>query len=422
MFPAFQKKGTLEGWVEQAKFYDRPGLEPYQFVVCQALAAPLMRLTPVHAAIFDFYSDGSGHGKSTTQQFALTAYGDPGALIIGPKDTLNHRMNRMELMKDINMQFDEFTEFPADQTSDLIYGITDGRQKGRMASGANEERYRGDPWFTTVTSSSNHSMLAKVYAMKSNPRAEVQRVLRYHVQPHNFTDKTETDVFAKSVGDHRGHAIEAFIQYILKDMETTKTLLTTVQGRLDRACGLTMQNRFWSVQGAVTITALILAREAGLLSYDPAKLFAWVVDLINENKKADADAVASIESIISDFVTAHYGDILWIKSTETQRTANNNGLDTLVVPEMQPRGQLVARYETDVKLLYIVLSPFKHWCSKRRFNYDSVVTEALARFNGKKMKTRISKGTKLNLPPTTVLVLDCNDFDMPEGEHGGPET
>lgn len=419
MFPAFQKKGTLEGWVRQAEFYNRDGLEPYQFVVCQALAAPLMRLTPVHAAIFDFYSDGSGHGKSTTQAFALTAYGDPSTLIIGPKDTLNMRMNRMELMKDVNLQFDEFTEFPADQTSDLIYGITDGRQKGRMASGSNDERYRGEPWHTTVTSSSNHSMLAKVYAVKGNPRAEVQRVLRYHVQPHNFTEKSETDVFAKEVGMHRGHAIEVFIQHILKDMDTTRQLLNSVQAKLDTACDLTMQNRFWSVQGAVTITALILAREAGLLNYDPGKLFSWVVELIKQNKAADTDAVASIESIITDFIAAHYNEVLWIKSTETLRNGNSNGLDNLTVPEMQPRGQLVARYETDVKLLYIMLSPFKYWCTKRRLNYDSVLKEAISRFDGKKVKVRISKGTKLNLPPATVLVLDCNDLDLPGDDDGG---
>jgi hypothetical protein len=422
LFPALRKKGTLEGWVEQAKFYDRPGLEPYQFVICQALAAPLMRLTPVHAAIFDFYSDGSGHGKSTTQKFALTIYGDPGDLMVGPKDTLNARMNRMELMKDVNLQFDEFTEFPVEHTSDLIYGITDGRQKARMAAGSNEERHRGEPWHTTVTASSNHSMLAKVYTVKSNPRAEVQRVLRYHVQPHNFTDKTETDVFAKSVGAHHGHAVEVFVQHLLRDTATAREMLDTVQRRLDKACGLTMQNRFWSVQGAVTITALILAREAGLLSYDPAKLFAWVVDLINTNKRADAEAVASIESIITDFVTEHFGNILWIKSTETQRGTNDNGLDALVVPEVQPRSQLVARYETDTKQLYLILSPFKAWCAKRRFNYDSVAKEATQKFNGRKQKVRISRGTKMNLPPAIVLILDCGSLDLPEDGDGGTET
>jgi hypothetical protein len=342
-----------------------------------------MRFLPVHAAIFDYYSDGSGHGKSTTQKFALTIYGTPDELSMGPKDTLNARMNRLELMKDVNVQFDEFTEFPAEHTSDLIYGITDGRQKARMHSGANEERHRGEAWYTTVCASSNHSMLAKVFLMKSNPRAEVQRVLRYHVQPHNFTEKSETDLFAKAVGDNCGHAVEVFVQKIMQDVGTAKELLDTVQRKLDTACGLKAKNRLWSVQGAVTITALILARDAGLLSYDPKVMFDWVVQLINENKKNDVDADVSVDSLINDFVHEHYGSILWIKSTDDLRGGqNNNGLDSLVVPEMQPKVKLVARYETDVKKLYIVMRPFKAWCAKQRLNYDSVVEKMCEKDDG----------------------------------------
>lgn len=422
LFPAFKPRGTLEGWVEQAKFYDRPGLEPYQFVICQALAAPLMRFMPVHASIFDFYSDGSGHGKSTTQKFALTAYGDPSDLIVGPKDTLNARMNRMELMKDVNLQFDEFTEFPAEDTSDLIYGATDGRQKARMSAGSNEERHRGDAWHTTLTASSNHSMLAKVYARKATPEAEVQRVLRYHVQPHNFTDKRETDVFAKGVGTNCGHAIQVFVQRVMQDVDTTREMLATIQGKLDKACDLTMKNRFWSAQGAVVMAALVLARDAGLLTYDPATLYKWIVELIKANKADATGSVVSIDTLINDFVNEHYGNILWIKSTEDLRGANGNGLDSLVVPEMQPRTQLVARYETDIKKLYIALKPLRNWCTKQRLNYDSVTNQLAEKFDAKKVKIRMGKGTKMNLPATTVLAINCDKLDLPEGPDGGAKT
>lgn len=424
LFPALRKRGTLDGWKAQAEFYNRPGLEPYQYIVCQALAAPLMRFTPVNAAIFDFYSDGSGHGKSTTQKFALTIYGEPGPLIVGPTDTLNARMNRMELMKDVNLQFDEFTEFPAEHTSDLIYGITDGRQKARMASGSNDERFRGQPWHTTVTASSNQSMLAKVYSRKANPEAEVQRVLRYHVQPHNFTDKAETDAFAKQVGQHYGHAIEVFIQKILQDVDMVRSLIDKVQRTIDVACGLTMKNRFWSVQGAVTLSALILAREAGLLDYDPRRMMRWIVALIRDNKMAAHDTRITSDAIINDFVQEHYGEILLIKSTDTLRGNNNNALDSLVVPEMQPRGRLVARYETDVKMLYISISPLKRWCIRQKLNYDSVTDELIQKYKGKKTRMRICRGTRLNLPPAYVLALDCSDLDLDlaEGVNGDTEN
>jgi hypothetical protein len=266
-------------------------------------------------------------------------------------------------------------------------------------------------------------MLAKVFLMKSNPRAEVQRVLRYHVQPHNFTEKSETDLFAKAIGDHTGHAVEAFVQRVMQDIPTTKELLDTVQRRLDKACGLTMQNRFWSVQGAVTITALILAREAGLLTYDPGKLFKWVVKLIDDNKRGTAEAKVSVEALINDFVHENYGSILWIKSTDDLRGAHNSsGLDSLVVPEMQPRVKLVARYETDVKMLYIVMKALKVWCAKQRLNYDSVVMELGEKMGARKHKMRMCKGTKMNLPAATVLAVDCASMDLPETPDGGSKA
>lgn len=419
LFPALRPKGTLEGWIKQAEFYNRPGLEPFQYVLCHALAAPLMRFLPIQAALFDFYSDGSGHGKTTTQKFALTIYGCPDELMVGHSDTLNARMNRLELMKDVNVQFDEFTEFPADKTSDLIYGVTDGRQKARMASGSNEERQRGEPWRTTVCASSNHSMLSKVYLMKSNPRAEVQRVLRYHVQPHNFTKKSETDAFAKSVGENVGHAIVPFVQRIMADTAIVRQLLDSVQKKIDAACNLTMQNRYWSVQGAVTLTALILAREIGLLNYDPMVMFSWIVSLINQNKLDDRESIMTVDTLINDFVNENYGNILWIKSTEDARGGNKNGLDSLVIPEMQPKITLAARYETDTKLLIIPQTTLKSWCGKKRINYDSLYQDIVEKMGGKKQRMRLSKGTKLQLPPTIAVVMSFSAISPEEVDGSG---
>jgi hypothetical protein len=209
----------------------------------------------------------------------------------------------------------------------------------------------------------------------------------------------------------------------MRDLDTAKELLESVQRKLDTICGLKMANRLWSVQGAATITALILAREAGLVAYDPAKMFKWVVQLINDNKSSAVEAKISVEAIVNDFVHEHYGSILWIKSTDDLRgMANGNGLDSLVVPEMQPKMRLVARYETDVKVLYIVMRSFKVWCTKQRLNYDSVISELGEKMGGRKQKMRMSKGTKMNLPAATVLSIDCTSLDLPETPNGGSTT
>ena len=419
-FPAFTPAGTLEGWIEDANFYDRAGLEPYQYMICMALASPLMRFMPAHAAIFDMYSDGSGHGKTTTQKVALAIYGDPGELLVTAEDTINHRLNRLENMKDIAVQFDEFTEFPAENMSPLIYQIHGGRQKGRMSSGANAERYRGEPWHLTVGASSNASMLSKVRTLKSAPDPETQRVLDYHVQAHNFTTKNETDQFATRVGKNRGHAVVPFVQYIINNRETVRELLSSVQRKIDSELDLLAKNRFWSINATVTLTALIIARELGLLNYDLLALRKFAIGLIDANRKEAIESTASIETNVNNYVNDNYGSILWIKSTEDNRgmnnkAANNNGLDSLIVPEQQPKVRFVARYETDTKYLFLVPKPLRAWCAKNRINYDSFVKEGMAKLNGRKTKVRLTKGTKMNLPPTDVIVLECANMDLPEG-------
>jgi hypothetical protein len=84
------------------------------------------------------------------------------------------------------------------------------------------------------------------------------------------------------------------------------------------------------------------------------------------------------------------------------------GSMSLVVPEMLPRGKLVARYETDVKKAYIVPKPFKEWCIKQQLNYQEILKGSLRRSSmPRSEKCGLSKGTHLNLPPTNVIVIDC---------------
>ena len=413
-FHALEQKGTLEGWIKQAEFYNREGLEAFQYMVLLSMASPLMALTPCHAAIFDFYSDKSGYGKTTTQKFALTVYGDPEELIINAADTLNHRVGRLEILKNITAQFDEFTEFPAHMVAGMLMETTAGRQKGRMSSGSNAERHRGRPWHLTVTLSSNESAMSKVRSCKALPDAEAMRVLSYQITAHNSAAKEETDEFARGVGDHRGFAGVEFVKYMLAHPQEVKALLESVQRKIDKKTGMQQKHRFWSVQVSVVMTALLIARDIGLVKYDAQRMMNWVVQLVKSNMLASAAQQISVETLITDYVSEHYGNILWIKSTDDLRTLNGNGLDNLVVPDQQPRGQLVARYETDLKRLFLLPKPLREWCHKNRLNYDSVVAEATKELNAERRKVRLSKGTKMNLPPADCLIMDCSSLDMPD--------
>jgi len=421
----FEKTGTPEGWKEQAEFYNRPGMEPWQFKIGHTIGSPLMRFFTYHAAVFALYSDGSGHGKTTTQLFGLSAYGDPRLMMCDKKDTLNAKELRMEIYKDLPVEFDEVTNMTSDALSEMVYGANTGRQKDRMHGGHNTTRFRGEPWKLCMGLSSNVSPMSRIMETRASPKGEQQRILEHHIHAFQFSSKAETDAFSAKLGRDTGHVVEPFVQYVIQNKEKVHALLLAVQTDIDKRAKLEMANRYWSVTAAVSIVALIICRELGFLNYNIKAVTDWAVKLIEDNKRRDAETTINIENVVNEYVGENYNNILWIKSTDDRRSSTETvaGIDSLVVPDHEPRGRLVGRYETDLKLLYLLPKPLRAWCAKQQLNYESMLAEIMSKMGGQRRKVRISKGTKLNLPATDVVVVDCSKLDIDvENADGGSKA
>ena len=119
-----------------------------------------------------------------------------------------------------------------------------------------------------------------------------------------------------------------------------------------------------------------------------------------------SDMSTSVEEVINDYIHEHWSKVLWIKSTDDRRGSNDTA--TLVVPEALPRNELVARYETDLKRAYLLPKHLKKWCIAQQINYTSFIQDLKEKLNGRKGKMRLSKGTHMDLPPTHVVIIDCN--------------
>ena len=113
----------------------------------------------------------------------------------------------------------------------------------------------------------------------------------------------------------------------------------------------------------------------------------------------------SVFDTMNNFFSEHISNILQIESTYDNRKLQGNGLDTLVIPDAIARGKLVARYETDTQKFYVVPKILKTWCGEQQINYAYLVKQIKEHCEGKRAKVRLSKGTKLNLPPADVLVM-----------------
>ena len=407
LFASFEPRGTMEKWKETINFYNRDGFELHQFVVGTSFGSVLMQFSPIKCAALHIYSKDSGVGKTTAMEAGVSVWGKPEDLITTERDTYNTKMNRGEVYHNIPLYMDELTNAHGRELSNLAYQLTGGRQRGRMASGSNTERHRGEAWSLLSVTTGNTSIVERISIIKAMPKAEAQRILECRVKRMHFETKEETDKFSAAIQDNYGHAGIEYVQYLMNNLEDAKKLLVKVQAKVDAQASLTAENRFWSVLVSATVTGLILAKRAGLVNYDTKKVFKWGVEQLKENKRQVEDMSVGVEEVLNDYIHEHWSNVLWIKSTDDLRKQGTD-VESVVIPEALPRGKLVARYETDLKRAYLIPKPLKAWCGEQQINYNSFIYDLKTKLGAKKSKMRLSKGTHMNLPPTDVIIVDCS--------------
>lgn len=413
-FPYFTPRGTLDGWKKNAEFFNKKGMELYQLVVCAGFGSVLMRNSFLYGCLLHLHSKDSGLGKTTAMNMAMTPWGDPEQLVLKERDSINSRMNRAEVYRNLPFCTDEITNTPARLASDTAYGITEGSQRNRMSGGANVERTRGGTWRFLALSTGQMSLIEKISLFKNTPKAEALRVLEARVDKFfdGTGDKKMTDAFSHEAKKHYGHAGIVFVQYYMNNRDAVEQIEEKVRDRVDQACNLSSADRFWSEYITKSLTAGIVANKLGLLSYDMKAVFNFAVQLVKYNQSVVEDMSATSSQILADYFAEHNGNILHIKSTTDMRGKTQDGIESLVIPEINPRTKLVARYETDTKKAFIIVKPFKKWCIEQQIDYTACVNDLIKEKGAVKRKTRITKGTNINLPAADVVEVN---FELETG-------
>ena len=411
LFPAFEPKGDLESWKGLMDFYNRDGFELHQYVVCMGFGSILMEfIGGIACSALHLHSKDSGLGKTTAMIASASIWGNPSDLVLDERDTHNSKMLRAEILHSLPLFIDELTDASPEDLSNLVYQFTSGKQRARMVSGANAERHRGEPWSLLAVTTGNTSAIERIRLKKENPSAEAQRVLEVQVDKL-FTSpdtKTETDEFAHQLELHYGHAGVIFVQYVMKNELAVRQLLKEVQANIDKHVGLKSENRFWSAGAAVSITSGIIAHRLELIRYSVPKITTWIEGVIVENKGQAAAMEVTLDQTLNEYLAENYSSILRIKSTADARSSLA-GVDSLVQPELTPRGQLVARYETDTKKLFLVPKPFRKWCGKQQINYAQFTADMKNKMGATQESVRLAKGTLFKINPMMVWVVDFKE-------------
>jgi hypothetical protein len=112
-------------------------------------------------------------------------------------------------------------------------------------------------------------------------------------------------------------------------------------------------------------------------------------------------------AVIGHFINTHMQNILVVNGDVDRRS------NVATFPVMEPRGELIIRYEPDTKKMFICTKKFKADCDKYQNNYAEITSDLKARgiLLENKIK-RMAKGMKMDVPGVYAMTLDASHPDF----------
>ena len=262
-------------------------------------------------------------------------------------------------------------------------------------------------------------------ALKGAPDGEMMRIMEYKI---DYTTALEQS-YAKEMFDHQllnnyGHAGPIYADYLIKNRDEVISDVLKTQSNVDLELKITQRERFWSSVVACNLASGRIAKRLGLLDWNLKTIREFSYDMVNGLRNEVVPPVNNPVGVVGDFMNRHYHNMLAINDGVDLRSGLN------VAPRVEPKGELIIRYEPDTKRMFIVSKAFKNDCVKFQINYRDTVNELLKMGIITKLDDkRMGKGT--NLMSTTVHTLifdtthkeflDMNAFLPPEVPDAGGE-
>lgn len=366
---AFRASGDLEAWSKATRVLGTPGLEPHAFaLLAGGFGAPLMKFTGFDGALVSLVGE-TGSGKTLMLRWIQSVWGYHNDLMMLRDDTKNALVSRLGVYGNLPLTVDEVTNIDGMELSDLVYRITQGRDKARLNK-SSEERKVLNAWNTLAVTSSNSSLVDKLSGAKHDASAEINRVFEYPVNEHDlFKEQVTTDIYW-TLHEHFGHAGETYASWMVQNTEVIKPGLELIRKKLVTAADIQGDERFWGAVASAAIYGGLVAQKLGLIQFDVTQVMSWVGTTISNMRGDKADLAGDSVGIIGQFIDEHAAQRLLVMGE-----ARGGSQCTIIEP---PRGALVMRYEMDSHRLFISRAVLKAWIAKRFGSYTQIKNDLQA--------------------------------------------
>lgn len=425
-------KGDHDKWIKVTKLMEIAGLKAHIFAMGVSMSAPLYHFTGLKGGVLSLYGP-TGSGKSLGQLAMQSIWGNPTELHYQSKYTQNALFTRLAFYNNLPMTIDETTMMPDKEVGDFIYGVTQGRDKGRL--NARVEEREAKTWAAPVILSTNRPMGGKLLAATFETDAQMARLLELSLESADVFTKS-TDVgrkFYNTVTRNYGHVGQKILTLLVTMGEDAVTKMIAdhmVAFEKKYKVRFSGEERYWEVMIVLADLMNKIAVQNGWVDYNYTEATEFA--LLQAGMIRRSISATKIDEF--DLL----GDYLNEMRAATVIVSHVDGSDLPIYdPTKLPRAEVRVRFDlyrksmaakNDRGILLVDKQHFRRWMASRGGDWkkfsDTLVAEAIDATPASK-KAIFGRGIpELRLPQTYVVGVNIahdrlrtlleNEDDRPE--------
>lgn len=368
---SLKKKGTLEDQIKLMEFYNHPEYLAHQFFICAGLGAILMAATGHHGAVINASGD-SGASKTTALWTAASLWGDPEHYPLnGTKSgsTIKAKNARVAAVGNYPVFVDEITHIQAEEAHDMVMHITqpNSDRDQLYASGDLKERNMiTDSRSTLMLTTANSSLHNILSTQNTSGTAGSMRVIEIIFEAQKIHTKTQADEYLRNLRENHGHIGPEFAKHVVKTREASWKRVHQMMASIDTKANVEGCERFWSGGGAVSVVAAQMAKELGLLPFDPQQIEDWYLkrQLQIMRSVVSTEYNSSLEMFVEYLYSIH-GQTIYVRSVPGDNLGSKNVLS-------KHYHGVVAHYDLDLQEIWVSIPAFQAYCKSKKLNSSKI--------------------------------------------------
>ncbi|HWW19990.1 MAG TPA: DUF927 domain-containing protein, partial [Steroidobacteraceae bacterium] len=406
----YRPMGELAVWRRAAHLFEgkRPDL---QALIACAFGAPLISLTgDVRGMTLNFWSAGSGIGKSTAIKIGQSVWGNYTAMQ-SMRDTPNSVMRSLAGPRVLIRYWDEFriTRDRQGEFVELVYTLPQGKERMRLMADITI-RETGE-WDTMLAMTSNKSHADVLLLDNDGTDSGLLRLLEIEMDKQMMPFDAAAGPLIKATETNYGHAGRIYAAYLGAQVDAVRLQLAAVSETLGRDLNLQQDERYYAAAIATIVVGATIACHLDLFAFDVHAIYDVLKRAVIASRSARQVRTVvtgagryELGPIMAQFINA-MGDHLI--RTDVLATAGSGKVTPIVTPKSS--SIIKAQIAEKAGMIRLHREEFFRWLAVRNLPSAPVLDQMGQDWNARQKRAALAGGTSYATGQLWVV-------DVPRGD------